>query len=249
MVISVLNFSNGLIDDAALQSALRAVNRQISEDFQPYWGFGAQLRLDATLQRRNAKIKNSELRGDAVLYIRVSPRNADDEGFHTSTFGGVPYGFVYLDVSAKLGDDWTITLSHEALELLADPELNLLVQGPHPTRPERQVFHWFEMCDAVQDEHYLVDGLKVSNFVLPPYFTSSRERGGRNDFLGTAVKGKTLRSFGVNPGGYINFFDPVKKKNDDFELDDRGRRRRKIKQTFGVGRGQARRRRGRLSSR
>ena len=105
------------------------------------------------------------------------------------------------------------------------------------------------MCDAVQDEHYLVDGLKVSNFVLPPYLTSSRERGGRNDFLGTTVNGKTLRSFGVNPGGYINFFDPVKKKNDDFEMDDRGRRRRKIKQTFGVGRGQARRRRGRLSSR
>jgi hypothetical protein len=249
MVISVLNFSNGLVDDGALQSAIRAVNRQISEDFQPYWGFGAQLRLDATLQRRSAKIKNSELRGDAVLYIRVSPRNAADEGFHTSTFGGVPYGFVYLDVSAKLGDEWTITLSHEALELLADPELNLLVQGPHPTRPRRQVFHWFEMCDAVQDENYLVDGVRVSNFVLPPYFTSSRERGGRNDFLGTKVKGKTLRSFGVNPGGYINFFDPVKRKNDNFEVDDRGRRRRRIKQTLGVGRGQTRKRRGQGISR
>ena len=249
MVISVLNFSNGLVDDAALQSAIRAVNRQISEDFQPYWGFGAQLRLDATLQRRNAKIKNSELRGDAVLYLHVSPQNSDDEGFHTSTFGGLPYGFVYLDVSAKLGDDWTITLSHEALELLADPEMNLLVQGPHPTRPGRQVFHWFEMCDAVQDENYRIDGVRVSNFVLPPYFTSSRERGGRNDFLGTKVKGNTLRSFGVNPGGYINFFDPVKKKNDDFELDDRGRRRRRIKQTLGVGRGQERRRRGQLRAR
>jgi hypothetical protein len=248
MVISVLNFSNGLVEDAAMQSAIRAVNHQISDDFQPYWGFGAQLRLDATLQRRNAKIKNSELRGDAVLYIRVSPRTADDEGFHTATFGGVPYGFVYLDVSAKLGDEWTITLSHEALELLADPELNLLVQGPHPTRPERQVFHWFEMCDAVQDENYVIDGVRVSNFVLPPYFTSSRERGGRNDFLGTKVKGKTLRSFGVNPGGYINFFDPMRKKNDDFELDDRGRRRRRIKQTLGVGRGQARRRRGMTGS-
>src|SRR5690242_4876436 len=125
MVISVLNFSNGAIDDPALQAAIRAVNRQISEDFQPYWGFGAQLRLDATLQRRNAKIKNSELRGDAVLYIRVSPRTTEDEGFHAANFGGVPYGFVYLDVAAKLGDEWTITLSHEALELLADPELNL----------------------------------------------------------------------------------------------------------------------------
>jgi len=133
--------------------------------------------------------------------------------------------------------------------LIGDPEANRLVTGPHPADHRVQVFHWYEMCDAVQDESYKVDGVAVSNFLLPLYFTRDAEKGGRNDFLGTAVKGKTLRSFGVNPGGYINFFDPVKKKNDDFELDDRGRRRRKIKQTFGVGRGQARRRRGRLSSR
>src|SRR5436853_495964 len=88
-----------------------------------------------------------------------------------------------------LGDqhDRRITLSHEALELLADPEANLLVQGPHPSRPRHKVFHWFEMCDAVQDEHYLIDDVPVSNFVLPLYFTSSDERGGRNDFLGTAA--------------------------------------------------------------
>ena len=238
-----MNLSNGLVKDAALQAAIRAVNRQIAEDFQPYWGFGAELRLDGTLRRRHAKLRIGEMRGDAVLYVRVSPRTAADEGFHTATFAAVPYGFVYLDVSAKLNEDWTITLSHEALELLADPELNLLVQGPHPKYPKRQVFHWFEMCDAVQDENYVIDGIRVSNFVLPLYFTSSQERGGRNDFLGTTIGGKTLRSFGVNPGGYVNFFDPTKNRNDDFEVDQRGKRRRAIKRRLGVGRGQLRKRR------
>jgi len=40
------------------------------------------------------------------------------------------------------------------------------------------------MCDAVQAETYKIDGVEVSNFVLPLYFTGSEEVGGRNDFLG-----------------------------------------------------------------
>ena len=39
----------------------------------------------------------------------------------------------------------------EVLELIGDTQVNLLVQGPHPADPTRVVFHWFEMCDAVQD--------------------------------------------------------------------------------------------------
>jgi hypothetical protein len=100
-------------------------------------------------------------------------------------------------------------LSHEALELIGDPEVNLLVAGPHPANPNLDVFHWYEMCDAVQAETYHVDGVEVSNFVLPLYFTGSEELSGRNDFLGRAHAGKTLRSFGVNPGGYVGFFNPA----------------------------------------
>jgi len=153
-----------------------------------------------------------------------------------------------LELSKKLKEDWTVTLSHEALELVGDPEANLLVQGPHPEHPKRQVFHWFEMCDAVQAETYGVDGIEVSNFVLPLYFTSSAERGGRNDFLGVKHRGKTLQSFGVNPGGYIGFYDPKLRgedKNTTFELDNdpRALRRQRIKRQLETGRGMLRRRR------
>src|SRR5262249_15477302 len=170
----------------------------------------------------------------------------DAEGYHDQNAAGIPYGFVFLELSKKLNEEWTVTLSHEALELLADPEANLLVQGPHPKKPSHQVFHWFEMCDAVQDESYLVDGVHVSNFVLPLYFTSSDERGGRNDFLGTDVDGKTLRSFSVNPGGYIGFFDPAIGRNGDdttFERDRRATERLAIKKQLKTGRGQRRRER------
>jgi hypothetical protein len=125
-----------------------------------------------------------------------------------------------------------------------------LVQGPHPKKPRHQVFHWFEMCDAVQDEKYEIDHVAVSNFVLPLYFTSGNEHGGRNDFLGTIPKGgKSLRSFSVNPGGYIGFFDPAVKDDVTWSLDDdaKGKRRLAVKRDLGIGRGQKRRLRRALS--
>jgi hypothetical protein len=248
MIISVINMSEGGVTDAQLHNGIRAVNRQITYDFAPYWGFGAQLRLEGKAGRGDG-FDQADMRGDAVLYIRRRVRRSQDDGFHASHFGGIPYGFVYLDVAEKLDESWTVTLSHEALELVGDPELNLLVRGPHPTA-DREVFHWFEVCDAVQDERYTIDGIGVSNFVLPLYFTSTEERGGRNDFLGTRPKtgstpGRTLRSFSANPGGYITFFDPKTGKDRDWSppKSRRSLQRLAVKKLLGVGRGHRRRQR------
>jgi hypothetical protein len=244
MIISVINMTNGAVPDADLQRAIRAVNRQISGDFAPYWSFGAQLRLEGRAGRAKRAIDQADMRGDAILYVRDVVRIRDAEGYHDRHFSGIPYGIVFLELSKKLKEDWTVTLSHEALELTGDPENNLLVQGPHPKKPRAQVFHWFEMCDAVQDETYQIDHVNVSNFVLPLYFTSSDERGGRNDFLGTVTAGKTLRSFAVNPGGYIGFFDPSVNEHVTWSPDDdaRGKARLGIKNAALAGRGERRRR-------
>ena len=42
MIISVINMSAGAVSDGALIRAIRAINRQIAEDFAPFWSFGAQ---------------------------------------------------------------------------------------------------------------------------------------------------------------------------------------------------------------
>ena len=249
MIISVINLTKGAIADAALLRAIRAVNRQLREDFEPYWGFGAELRLEGkTGKGKQARFDQADMRGDAVLYVRAQARVVDAEGFHETNFAGIPYGFVFLELSNALEEEWTVTLSHEALELVADPEANLLVQGPHPADARRQVFHWFEMCDAVQSETYELDGVRLSNFVLPLYFTANAEHGGRNDFLGTKFHGKTLLSFGVNPGGYIGFYDPKLRgadKHTTFEIENdvRATERMKTKKKFVTGRGNLRRRR------
>ncbi|MEP6547275.1 MAG: hypothetical protein ABJD53_07390 [Gammaproteobacteria bacterium] len=238
MIVSVINLTTGKLTDEAIQSAIRAVNRQVSQDFVPYWGFGGQLRLEGKSNRKRSNA-TSDMRGDAVLYLCNEVGNSGVDGYHDKTYRGIPYGAVYLELAELLNEAWTVTLSHEALELIGDPEANLLVQGPHPKFPKRSVFHWFEMCDAVQDEQYELDGIAVSNFVLPLYFTSSTEHGGRNDFLGTTVAGKNLRSFGVNPGGYIGFFDPHTAKDGNYEQPDDARAalRLRIKKRLKIGRG------------
>jgi len=208
MIITVVNMSD-TTTDAELQMVVRAINRQIREDFEPYWSLGATLRLEGKTgdSGQPDKVGLPEMRGDAVLYLWDGVDVDNALGYHARNAKGLPFGFVFKTIAEQAGESWTVTLSHEALELIADPLANLLVAGPHPDEP-RTVFHWYEMSDAVQGETYLIDGVEVSNFVLPLYFTPDAEAGSRNDFLGNLRDGRSLPSFGINPGGYIGFYDP-----------------------------------------
>ena len=242
MIISIVNLTTD-ITDAFLQKVIRAINRQIAEDFEPYWSFGARLRLEGSAGKIPNKEALSELRGDAILYLWNQADVEDALGYHDSNAKGIPYGFVFTELSKELGEDWTVTLSHEALELVGDAQNNLLAQGPHPAHPGREVFHWFEMCDAVQSQTYKIDGVEVSNFVLPLYFTPGEQEGGRNDFLGQLTKaGEALSSFGVAPGGYVGFYDPVTRQHEQYSApnDKVAAKRRKIKAEVKSGRGFAR---------
>jgi len=218
MIISVINHTNGRLSDAEVQVAIRAINRQIREDFEPYWSLGATLRLEGRSVATPDQQELADMRGDAVLYLWDETDVPGALGYHDRNHKGIPFGFIFVDLIEDLGESWTVTLSHEALEAIADPEVNLLAQGPHPADPNREVFHWYEMCDAVQAETYRIDGVEVSNFVLPLYFTSSAELGGRNDFLGRIHNGQTLQSFGINPGGYVGFYDPTTGQHETFSM-------------------------------
>jgi hypothetical protein len=217
MIISVVNLSKR-VSDSELQGVIRAVNRQIREDFEPHWSLGATLRLEGKAGKRINKVALPELRGDAVLYLWDDIDVEGALGYHDKNARGIPYGIVFTNLSAELAEPWSITLSHEALELIADPHVNLLVAGPHPAE-DREVYHWYEMSDAVQAQTYPIDGIAVSNFVLPLYFTPDAELGSRNDFLGGTGAGAPLLSFGIHPGGYIGFFDPVEQDHVTFAME------------------------------
>jgi hypothetical protein len=236
MIISVINHTR--LDDEEVQHALRALNRQLQEDFGPAWSMAAELRLEGRSTRSPGVQSLPDLRGDAILYLWDGVDVEDALGYHDTNARGIPYGFVFTELAKALDEPWTVTASHEALEMVPDPQCNLLVQGPHPAGRAAIVYHWYENADAVQAERYEIDGVPVSNFVLPLYFTTEREPGGRNDFLGRSG----LDSFGIAPGGYVGFFDPETGQDEVYarQGDTEAARRLAIKQRYGRGRRGAR---------
>lgn len=196
--IAIIDFSD--LTDAALQKAIRAINRQVTEDFMPVWGSGRRLRLYAPRfeEGRPDMLSEDPVRGDSVIYIVNEATLRGALGYHDRNSRGIPVGFVFLT------PEWTVTLSHEVLELIVDPTANVLVPGPDP-RPgqgDNIVLHAYEVCDAVERTSYNIDGVDVSNFVTPQYFTPGDEPATRNDFLGLDVS-----SFGQLPGCHLGFFD------------------------------------------
>jgi hypothetical protein len=241
MQITVANYSR--YADEHVQTVVRAINRQIREDFRPYWGQEAILRLGRRAAGQADPRHPVELRGDAILYLLddVNDPGVDDIlGSHAENVDGVPFGFVYTAISDQLGEPWSVTLSHEALELIGDANVNKLAAGPDPRDRRHTVLHWFEMCDAVQAESYQIDGVAVSNFVTPPYFTIGEQAAGRNDFLSRPHRGRTLKSFGVNPGGYTGFLDPATNTMEMFPADAQARRRLAVKSEIKLTRRAAR---------
>jgi hypothetical protein len=197
--MAVINFSSKL-SDTTVQEAIRAVNRQVVEDFMPIWGAGYSLKLHAAAfdPGDEASLQEEEVRADSVMYLVDEATVAGALGFHSLNTSGIPFGFVFT----VFEQDWTITLSHEVLELIIDPTANVLVPGPDPRNPANFVLHSYEVCDAVERTSYQIDGISVSNFITPAYFSVGDELGTRNDFLGVGVT-----SFGATQGSHLAFFD------------------------------------------
>ena len=74
MVISIINCTDGTLSDEEIMQAIRAINRQIKQDFEPYWSFGASLRLEGLSGKKPQAQRLEDLRGDAVIYRRLVPR-------------------------------------------------------------------------------------------------------------------------------------------------------------------------------
>ena len=198
--ISVINFSTN-IDDREAQRAIRAVNRQINEDFAPVWGTAWDLRLHASgVDPQGPDLEDEPVRGEGVLYLVDEGTLPGALGFHAINAAEIPFGFVFTENV----NEWTVTLSHEALEMMIDPTANILVPGPDPRDPQagNVVLHAYEVCDAVERTSYAIDGIRVSNFLTLNWFRAGDPQSTRNDFLGVGVG-----SFSASPQSHLAFFD------------------------------------------
>ncbi|HLZ08527.1 MAG TPA: hypothetical protein VKT80_08070 [Chloroflexota bacterium] len=232
MRISVGNISNK-VSNAEFSATVHAVARQVNQDFAPLWGMDADVR--GVAMKRDSKPNPELTMSDVILYVGElddDPQKvANAVGYHDLNNKGIPYGFVFTDIAAKTGDKWSTTLSHEVLELLADPDVNLLVVGPNPKNPKGVALRSYEVCDPVQADSYDIDGISVSNFVTPLYFARlPSPTTTRTNYLNLG-----LDRFGVRPGGYFSYFDLATKKwNDVFGHGAEARQR--AKEILGIAR-------------
>ena len=96
---------------------------------------------------------------------------------------------------------WTMAASHDLLEILANPRLNLTIFDSADDRKGRLYIR--EICDPVSSARlaYQIDGATVSNFVYPAWFESFRKPGSTQ----FDHRGHVNAPFEVAPGSYVNF--------------------------------------------
>lgn len=163
--------------------------------------------------------------------------------YHDLTPDGLPVSKVFVRTVLSAGERLSVAASHELVEMLVDPAINLWSTGPEPA-----VMYAYESADPVEETHFPVRGLPMSNFVFPSYFESFRKRGSdRFDAMGLLK-----RPFQLLPGGYQIVFrngrftqvfgSPGKSRR--FAREDRRGHRSGIRRGPGIrGRAKARRKR------
>lgn len=202
MNLTIANVSSQIVQ-SEFEAVVAAIGKQVAEHFQPEWSLTATLKPVAlSLHGKKAPTQKD---ADAVIYLGDSSNDPTlgvkgAEGYHSHNNKGIPYGFVYLDICEKYKESWTIALSHEVLELLADPDVALTIGAPAPKGKHRgTVYFDLEVCDPTQGDQYPIDNIPVSNFIGKAYYKLSGGSGHTN-YLNLPLK-----PFGVRPGGYLQY--------------------------------------------
>jgi hypothetical protein len=186
--VALINQTDGdAVPPDELEKYRLALQHQVDNDFAPVW----KVRADISAPNAGARVP----RGTSRLNIVNSLTGR--AGVHTNDQGH-PSAEVVND------DQLSITLSHELLEMLVDPSGTRFIRAPDldPYSDSQQVHYLVEVCDPCAVYSYEIDGVEVSDFVLPsfydPYATGKVDHAGLMD-----------RPLWVPLGGYISWLDPV----------------------------------------
>jgi len=194
--ISVINASTALTE-ADVEKVVPALQTQVHRDFAPAWGIDADLTF---VPRGKRPAPNTWW-----LVILDNSDQAGALGYHDLTRQGFPLGKVFAKSDLQYGLQWSVTASHELLEMLADPDINLtaFVEQEQDMRHGR--LYAYEVCDAVEADElgYQINGVQVSDFVFPSWFESFRKQDSTQFDYCKLVK----EPFQLLKGGYIGIYD------------------------------------------
>jgi hypothetical protein len=169
-----------------------ALQTQVTRDFAPVWHRPATVAAFAKLTDVPLDHWIVSIRDD-IPY--------DAQGIHVEKSGS-PLALVLYS------SDWSLTTSHEILEMLADPRGNRTRLARSIKPRQGDVRYLVEVCDPCEagDYAYLIGGVAVSDFYFPVYLDPLSPRGTKltcNDSIHKPLQ--------VLPGGYLSWQDPTTK--------------------------------------
>jgi hypothetical protein len=181
-----------------------AVQRQLVRDLAPVWGVEAT--IDAFVDLDDVPP------GYWPILVRDDFPGLDIIGFHLDK-DGQPFALV------ELSPTWSLTVSHEAIEMVTDPWGSRLMPGGSPMPGQGLVEILVEVCDPVGGVRwaYTVNGHLVSDFYTPSYFDPVRSPGVRYSYTGALERPRHIL-----PGGYLAWREPA--SGDWWQWDHIGRR-------------------------
>jgi len=144
-----------------LKKLVAAMQLALDKYFVPVWGAPAMLKIFPD---------KKSIPATAWPFLFVDDADvAGALGYHDLTKNGVPVTFVFVKTTLGDGADVAVTASHELWEMLIDPGIQMWADGPNGQL-------WaYEMADAVEETDFLVDEVRISNFVYPSFFELFRK--------------------------------------------------------------------------
>jgi hypothetical protein len=172
-----------------LSGVAAALQKQASRDVGPMW------QLDATVTAFE-KLEDLPLDYWPVV-VKDDIGDPQAAGYHEDK-NGQPFALV------QYSKGWTLTASHEVVEMLVDPFGRRLVAGQSPLQKQGRVRFLVEVCDPSEAEAYAyrVNGILVSDFYTPHYFDPVKSPGVRYSFTNAITEPKQ-----VLKGGYLSWYD------------------------------------------
>ncbi len=161
--ISIVNQSKIVINSILKRVVIPAMQKQITRDFEPVWGWGANLKFNTRKFDMKVIIKDTAGKGGYL-------------GYHIKSGKPVTYIFAKDDIADS--GEYSSTLSHELLEMIADPGVNLYAIGKFRDGGRKKSgLYGLEVCDPVEANYYKIDGVTVSDFVRPEWFEPEHKKG------------------------------------------------------------------------
>jgi hypothetical protein len=179
------------VSSSELARVAAALNKQATRDITQLWG--VQASVDAFINLEDVPL------GYWPMVVRDDIGFPGAAGIHLDE-DGQPFALI------QHSNSWSLTASHEAVEMMVDPLGDRLIAGPSLKEDQGRVEYLVEVADPSEAAQfgYTINGILMSDFYGPRFFDPVAAQGVQYSFTGAITEPRQ-----VLRGGYISWHEPI----------------------------------------